>query len=809
MRVPPFRHMDISEEFFRTLRTLRRQPLYAAAGIATLALGVAALTLAYTFVNAFLFRPLPFRADHELVGISTTHVSASGAIADFAVSSQDYLAFAHRSRTLAGSAAINSQTYAVVPAGSTEPLSIRGAAVSASMWTVLGTGPIAGRVFDESEDRADVPVVVISHALQRRLFPGDASAAIGSSMSVEGVARTVIGVMPTGYRPRMNPGDLWLPLGVSPAAPNIVPSRQLQMVSRLKPGITLAQARGDLERVARQLETEFPQTNRDWGVSVKNLRTKLGDSARAITLALLAAVVFLLLLTCANMANLAVARVARRRVEFATRLALGSRPSAINRTIALESLVLACAGTILGLLLAASTVPLAIRLLTSDNPLISLVSIDWRVVTLAASLSLVLGTFAGTVPAMYAARFLSRGSLTSAVRGNTAGVSDKYLRRSLMTLQVAAAAILLVGSLGALSALRDAARSEIGYDPARLTVGTLRLPASRYPRLAERVQFADQVLEKLRATPGVERAGLTTSQFLRDNNVQTVVAIDGAENPAQLTAELRRAGGDYFQTMRIGLVAGRYFTPADRDSAPLVALVNHAFVRQYLGSQEPLGVRIRRSANVWTIVGVVPDVRDGGRGEDLGAIMYVPYAQNSSPFATFVIASRLPVGSAERVLRDAVAAVDPGQPFDRIAPASRLLFESLGEERFQTLVLAALAALALMVACVGIYSVTAYLIQAGAREIAIRLAMGARRPTIMRHFVRDTLAWVVLGAVAGLVVTWLFASSIGAWFPALQPPSPATFVAIAVLLAAVGTLSAAVPSFRAGSMDPADVFRRD
>jgi predicted permease len=802
---------SVPRELRLAVRTLRRSPVYSIAAISTLGLGISALTLAYAFVNAFFFRPLPFRADHELVGISSTHRAATGEVLDFAVSPTDYAAFAERNRTLAGAAAIRSQTYAV-QRGET-PESIRGAAVSASMWRVLGVGAMAGRTFTESEDRPGEPIVVISARLQARLFAGPVAGAIGQRLLIDGQPRTVIGVMPPEFRPRMNPGELWLPLGASAATGNAALSRQLQVVGRMRAGVAIPQVRDDIGRIARELEAEHGASHREWGASVKDLRAKIGDSARAVTVTLLAAVAFLLLLTCANTGNLAIARVARRRREISTRLALGAPMRTLVRHQLVEALLIALGGGAAGVLLAVVALPPALRLLTSDNPLLPLVAVDWRVVLVALVVSVTAGTLCSAVPALVGVRVIVRHALGGGGRHVYGGVRDTRLRRLLMSLQVAAASVLLVGSLSAVVALRALGDADVGYDPRNVVVGSLTLPVSRYANLHDRTRFAAQVLERLRATPGIRRAGLTTGRFLRDDNVQGIFSIQGSDGgtgieAAGMAAELRRIDGDYFAALRIPLLEGRGFTAADRDSAPPVAIVNRAFVRQYLGDRSPLGVRIRRGSNPWTtIVGVVPDVRDGGMSEEAGATVYLRYAQSASAGVSFVIETTLRPREGERALRAAIGATDPGQPFDRVAPLSALMSESVGEERFKMLLLVVLAGLATLVACVGIYGVTAYLVQQRTREVAIRLALGAGRAAIVRRFLVDTARWVVGAATAGIILAWTASGSLGARFPEAAHAGPAVYAVVGLVLVAVGALASTIPTIRASRIPPAEVLR--
>jgi putative ABC transport system permease protein len=799
----------IIPDILAAARSLRRSPVYTTTAVGTLALGVGALALSFAFVNAFFLRPMPFRADHQLVGVSMTHRVASGELLDYAVSMNDYLALRERNRSFTEIGVINQQSYAVLIGDA--PESIRGGRVSATMWSVLEATPAAGRVFDQAEDLPDAAVVVISSALQRRVFPGPPGTAVGKTLTSDGVARVVIGVMPRGFRPRMNPGDLWLPLGASAASPQ-AGARQLQTVARRREGVSLEEARTDVNRIARELEAERPATNREWGASTKDLRAKIGDRARGITIALVASVAFMLILTCANTANLAIARVVARRNDIATRLALGASASTVARHYVIEAMLIAMLGGVLGIGLAATVLPLALNVLTSDNPLLSLVVLDWRVLAIGVATSVLAGAVASAAPALLSLRLAATAAIGHTVRRQYVNAGDKRLRRALMTVQVGAATILLIGSVSAVASLQDLMKTDVGYDPVNRMVATVTLPATRYPGLVERSAFVAQVQARLAGAPGIHAVGTTTGQFLRDTRVQSMFLIVGDETMTEptLAAEVRRVTPEFFTALDIPLLRGRTFGVVDRDSSPPVAIINRSFADKYLGNRDALTTRIRRGAlPPMDVIGIVPDSRDGGAGEDPGPTVYLPIAQSAVARLSFVLMTSLDARTAGQTIRDALRAVDPGLPIDRVAPLSTMMRESLGEERFRTVVLGTMTLLALLIACVGIYGVTAYLVQQSAREVAIRIALGASQHRVLAQLLAGTAASVGVGVLAGLTVSWSGGARLSERFPELVPAGATVYFGVAVALLVIGIVAGAVPSIRASRASPSSALRSD
>jgi predicted permease len=805
----------ITDDVRFSLRSLARHPVYTITSVATLALGIGANALVYALASAVFVRPLPFARGDELVKVTGTHRVASGKVAEFAVSPIDFTTFAQRNRTLSGVGAILTQSYSVATGAPGDPPRLmQGGGVSASMWRVLGVAPIAGRAYTEPEDQPGAALVMISEGLQRRLFPGRPSAAIGRTLNVDGAPRVVVGVMPDGVTPAMLGGDVWLPLGVNPSTVTPEPLRTIQLVGRLEPNVTIAQARADIERIARELEAELPTTHKEYGGTVVSLRAKIADGVETLALTLLAAVGFLLLLAIANVANLALARVARRRAEISTRLALGGPPSSIVRQQLCESTLTGIIGGSLGLLIAGVALPALMKMTTGGSELLTLVEIDWRVLLGVMMVSVVAGAACGVVPGLYGIRIALAGALGGGGRRQQDGVGESRMRRLLMSGQVVAAAVLLVGGFGMLATLRRLSTTDVGFRSEQTVVGSITLPSARYRKTPERSRLVDAVLERLRATPGVRAAGISSNRFVRGEIFQTMVAIDGmmTSDDDRRATELRRTTEGYFDALGIPMLRGRDFTPADGDSTLQVGIVNRSFVKQYLNGGEAIGTRVRRGAptNPWiTIVGVVPDVMDRGVGVDVGPMLYVAFRQSSSPELSFVASTTMNVATFERTLREAIAAADASLALESVKPLPQLLSDSMNQNRFKTLIIGLLATLALILASTGIYGVTAFLVGERTREIAIRLALGARMSRVIRQLVTDGARWIVAAAIVGLVIARALARVARGYVPELSDAAALTYAGTAALLVVIGVIATLIPAWRASRLSPSEVLRGD
>ena len=797
----------------QAVRSLLRSPIYTLSAVATLGLGIGANAIVYAFASAVFVRPLPFARERELVAIVMTHRTPNGALADNGSGEFDYLHFAARNRTLQHIATMLPNVYAVVRGD--DPETVLGAGVSATMWDVLGTRPVAGRTYTATEDQPGATSVVIAESLQQRWFPGPASAALGRTLVVDGVARTVIGVMPLGFSPLMSPGEVWTPLGLSAATQTDSTGTRIHlMAGRMRGGVTVQQVSDDVARIARDMEVELPKTSRGWGARALPLRENIGGSTRTLTALLFAFVVVLFALACTNVANLSLARMAQRRTEISTRLALGAAPTSLVARQLAEGALLGLGGGAVGVALTAGALRPLIAVVPDLPPLLSSVQLDWRVSVFVAVLSIVTGAVIALAPGYFGVRSASAAALAGGGRRQQAGVGERRARRWLMSAQVTAASVLLVTSVGIVGTLYQLGRVNTGLVARGVAVGRVTLSEQRYPELTGRNRLLNAVLDQLRSTPGITSAGVTHNPFVLNQNFQTILRVEGQVSPdgTDPAVDFRRVTPGYFETVGVRPLRGRLFTAADRDSTLPVVIVSQSFVRRYFPSGDPLGHRVRRTGgpHPWaTIVGIVPDVMDAGVGVDVGPAIYLPFAQNSSWWVIFVVKSSLSLAEVDRAIRRAVKSADASQPVDNVTPLDRLLSNSLGEQRLKALILAALASLALVLACTGIYGVTAFLMTERTKEIAIRMALGAEPRSMLTRLVLENERWVASGALVGLGAAWGAGIVWKTRVPDLSAAGAPAYVATAVVLLGVSVLAMWAPAYRASRTAPALALRSD
>ena len=800
---------DLTGELRHALRALRRSPAYTAAAVLTLALGIGASASVVSVASALFVRPLPFADEAHLVWIEATHAGPDGEPEQFMATPRDFVQWRADSRTLAQVEAMQPRAFALT--GGEEPETVQGGEVSAGMFSLLGATPLLGRTFTEAEDVARSSVAVISHALWRRRFGNDPGA-VGQVLSLDGEPKVVIGVMRAGFRPLLQRGDVWVPLGFTLANAPDVASRTLFVAGRRLPTATVERVAADLVGISSVIERDYPRFHAGWGAGARPLRTVLMGGSRTTVLTLTAAVAFLLLLACANVANLTLARVARTRAETSLRFALGASRWRIVRRQLLESTVLGVLGGALGPLIGAVVLRQLRALGFGTNPLLEDVPVDWRVAAAVVLLSVFAGVACAAVPSLHAARVGSLGILQQGGWRASLGVGDRRTRRLLMSGQIAAALVLLVGATMMLRVLRRLDRTDPGFDAAGVTVAQMTLPRTHYPNVARRSQAVERVLDELRAIPGVTAVGSTMNYFAFDQSISTVVTIEGrsAAPLEEFNVHFRRIAGDYFPAMRIPVLRGRRFTPADRDSTVPVAIVSQSMAERYWPAQDPLGKRLKRpgDTNPWlTVVGVVPDVMDSGLGDTLGPTLYLPYAQNSFPLVTLVIRSALPSGVAPRAVRDAVRRVDADQPVDDVAALETLLGKSIADQRLKAVLLALLASLGLALACTGISGVTAYLTAERTKEIGIRVALGAEPSAIRGMLLWDAARWIGLGVALGWVVTLGLAAAARGRLAEAGDVGVPTALAAGALLAAVALVAAYGPVRRATRLNPVIALR--
>jgi len=803
-----------------SVRRLLHTPLFSAIVVLTLALGIGANTAIFSVVNAVLLKQLPYREPDRLVTVEHFYPGLNNLQAP--VSAPGFRDYRDKTNLFESAAVETGWGPALTAMG--DPQRLDGARVSGLFFRTLGIAPLRGRVLLPEEDEPGRDkVVVLSYGLWQRLFGGEPSA-VGKKMLLNGESYDIVGVMPAGFRGFFSrSAELWTPLAL-PATQFVDAGRTnewLNFTGRLKPGVTLETAGSRLREFAAQLVRTYPDNYpANWSLVATSLNEKATGKIRPALLVLLGAVGFVLLIACANVANLLLARAAARLKEMAIRSALGASRSRIARQLLTESVLLALAGGVLGLLLAY----LGVRALVTFNPTNLLradeIRVDGLVMAFTLGISLVTGLLFGVVPALQTSKTNLQETLKEGGRSSSADRGGHVVRRVLVVSEVALALTLLIGAGLLLKSFARLQRVETGFDPGGLLTFNVQLPAAKYASDTQQVAFFDQVLPRLAGVPGVQSVGASSTMPFSggwSTGSFTVEGLQLAPNQPGPWGDIRTVSPDFFKTLRVPLKQGRLFAEGDRAGAPRVVVVDEEMVKRYWPNTNPIGKRITRTNNAdgsprWLeVVGVVGHTKQEGLDAESRVQLYFPYAQRGMPFLT--VAVRTPPGAdplrALPAVREAVRSVDRDIPLSQVRTMSAMVEASVGERRLSMILLGVFATIALVLASIGIYGVMSYSVTQRSREIGVRMALGAERRTVlglvMRQGMTLALAGVVIGVLGALALTRLIRNqlySVGA-------TDPATFVAVALLLAGIALVATFIPALRATRVDPVVALRQE
>ncbi len=786
------------------VRSLLRSPGFTVVAVVAVALGIGANTAVFTIVNSVLLRPLPFPEPAKLYALSIVMDGPFG-VNDHAMPDGLYLDFRKQDHYFEKLTAFNSGRINMTGAG--DARSVLGAFATADFFSVLGATAALGRTFAADEDQPGHDgVVVISDELWRSAFGAD-PAVLGKSVRLDGKSHSIIGVMATGFAfPQAL--DVWVPRAVILDQHN---SMLLSVVGRIKPGVAASQAAAELDTVIKQVP-EDPREHRPPAKVTSLLESVSGKVQRSL-LVFLGAVAFVLLIACANVANLMLARAAGRRQEIAVRAALGASRWRLIRQLLTESTLVALAGGAAGLMLAMWSVPALVTLAPPDAlPRVEQIGIDGWVLAFTFAISLVTGLGFGIIPAIQATRSELRESLS--LGGRTLTGRHERLRGALVVSEIALSLVLLTGAGLMLKSFLRLRSGEAGFRAENLITMTVNLPDSAYKEAAQMQAFRERTLERLAHLPGVTATaainwlpfgeGLTMGDFLLDG---------GRRSPA---VDKPMVSANYFRAMGIRLLRGRDFSASDNAQAPAVAIVSKSVARRIWPGEDPIGKRFSEEDHPtpkdWvTVVGVVEDVKQMGMRDKQRDTVYQPLAQIDRPYwlnhMSFVVRTASDPEPLANAMRAVVRDVDRNQPVQTVATMQTLIDASTAEPRFQTRLLGAFSLLALLLAAVGTYGVLAYSVSQRTHEIGIRMALGAERRDVMRLVLRRTLmlagTGVLIGAAGALVVTRVLEK----FLFEVKPNDPATFVSVAALLASVALAAGWIPAWRATRVDPVEALR--
>jgi predicted permease len=813
-------------------RALRKNPAFTITAVLTLALGIGANTAVFSFVNSILLRPLPYSDPERLVQVKE-HDRTKGVDFDWA-SFPNFHDWKEQNHVFEKMAAY---TYVLLNlTGGDQPQTLLGLKVSADLLPLLGTRPILGRIILPEEDQPERHhVVVLSYDLWKRAF-AQSPDAIGRSLTLDDESYTVVGVMPPDFNfpptvpvSSMLPSrkmSFWVPLGfaLNPAQRDW---QMLGVVARLKPGASLASARAEMDTIAQRLEQQYPVQDSGVGVHIQGLRDQVVRDVRPAILVFLAAISLVLLIACANIANLQAARSTTRQKEIAVRIAIGASRPRIVRQLLTESLLLALFGGGLGVPIALTVMKILRVMIPGNLPRLAEVSFDARVLAYTFGISLLTGFIFGLAPALGASSLNLSQSLKGDGLRSTAGDRSSRLRSALVVTEVALSMAVLIGAGLMFKSFLRLQQVDPGFQPDNVLTAWTTLNGTKYRQPAEAAAFYRNVLERVESLPGVEAAGAVDALPLTSLHPGGPFSIEG--RPTDLDVEAPFAyrcivSPDYFRTMGIQLIRGRVFTETDRAGALGVVMINDSAAREYWPGDDPVGNRLSFTVGntppTWLeIVGVAGDVRQDGLDVRVKPTIYLPMLQVPKGFAFLVVraAQAQPENQHAReyprapdltaAIRAAIAAVDSDQPIFSVRAMSDIYGDALAGRRFNMLILAAFGTLALLLAGIGIYGLIAYAVTNRGQEIGVRVALGARPRQILTLIIRQGLSLTLAGIAFGLGGALILARFMSSLLFQVQSSDPATLGVVALVLTSVALLASYIPARRAMRLDPAIALR--
>jgi predicted permease len=802
------------------LRQLRRSPGFAAVAILTIALGIGATSAIFSVINAVALKPLPYPSSERLVFITSQFPSLG--FDKFWISPPEYFELRERAKSFTDIAAYRAT--AVNVSDGTRPERVNAVAITANMFNVLGVRPALGSPFPPELDLPNAePVVILSNSLWQRLFAGD-PAIVGKSVEVQGLKRRVVGVTPPGLDIHDTRPDIWIPMGLDPSNRQNRGSHFLYLVGRLKPDVPQTRAAAELKALVHQWGQINPGTHvpndTTHALQLASLRTEVvGNVAKALWV-LQGAVVLVLLIACANVANLLLVRAEGRHKEFSIRTALGAGRGRILRQFTAEGLVLTTLGAVLGLALARWGLK-ALLLANPDSiPRAAEIAIDPRVLLFTLVVALVTATIFGLAPLLHLGDHAVAAAIREGGTRSTMSAARHRVRRGLVVAEIALAVMLVVGAGLLLRSFRNLTAVDAGFDSRGLTTFGVVLPAAVYAEPQRRATFIADLVTKLRAMPGVQAAaamsGLPPNRQVNANDTELENVPRGPNLPSHNVDYYNFASVDYFTTMKIPIVRGRGFTTADIGGGG-VAVINEAMARRFYPNVDPIGYRLRPEVGgdpPWlTIVGVAKDVKQGGLDQKVGTEVYFNIEQaprlNGPVPGTLNFVVRSPRGAKALAssIQSTLRAMDPNLPVVQLRDMDNVFADSVSRQRFLSLLLGIFAGVALLLAAIGTYGVLSYLVTERQREIGIRVALGASAAGIMRLVLRQGMAITTAGVVVGVLGALGLARVTQSLLFGVSPTDPATYVGVGGVILVVALLACLIPAQRAMRVDPLVAIR--
>jgi predicted permease len=825
---------NLGRDLRHAVRQLRKSPGFTATAVLTLAFGIGATTAIFSIVEGVLLRPLPFADPDRLVVVGDLLEGAG--LGSPSVPAPESVRYVRETHSFSSLGAYRETEYELSGAG--EPAQINASRLNASVFTALGVSPVMGRVFTEQEDQDRAQVAVISYQTWRSRFNG--AFVLGRKIQLDRKPYEIVGVMPRDFEfplvpGQMNRSELWVPMSFSATELGVqgAASWNFSMVGRLKPGVSPAQAQQDEARVTADIVRGLPSAMSGLRLTAAVVRLDQAtlDQARPLVRTLFLAVVVVLFIACANLAGLLLVRVIRRRREIAVRLALGASGAMVLRQSLIESLTLSVAGGVLGLLLAGASIRVGVSLLPETLPRVSSIGLDWTVVTFSLLLAVLTGFLCGLLPALAASRTGVNEALKEGGRTGSAGGGHARLRSALVVAELAVALVLLTGAGLLLRSFEKLRALDLGLRTDHLLTASFSLPQQQYSTQSSVDGFNRNVLERLEQIPGVQAAGITSTLPAAGNENNTGFVPEGYVPPqgAELNAGWpSQIVGDYFRAAGIPLLRGRGFTAADdRPDAPLVVIVNRTLAEKYWPGQDPIGKRlhigVRDTPLPWmTVVGEIGDVKQGTPDGEVKPQFYEPAPQFkrelgmfappdmlTGSYGSIVLRSALPPEQMIDSLRSVVRSLDPQLPLTQVESMDRVVAEGQAPRRFNAALISCFAGAAVLLALLGIYSVIAFSAALRTQELAIRLALGSQRSSVMRLIVVSGARLGLAGCGIGLVTAFFATRLLRTMLFQVDPLDPVVMVVAALGIFALAVLASLIPARRAASIEPMQALRMD
>jgi len=793
-------------------RLIRRAPGFAIGVISILAVGIGFTTALFSAFDQIVLRPLPY-PDADRLTMVWEDFSAFGS-AKSRVSPATYLDWARRATTFESWAALRGSVMNL--SGSGAPEEVLGHGVTASFFDVLGVPPLLGRVFTPQEETPGHQVVVLSYRLWQQRFGAD-SGAIGRTITLSGEPFVVVGVMPRGFRFPGGDTEFWTPVALKPEQLTARNSHYLRVVARLRPDATLTTAQAEMRTIAEQIARQFPRSNKNVGAVVVPLKAELlGNTGRSLTILVIAAV-FVLLIACANVANLLLARSGHRRREMAVRLAVGAGSRRLLQQLLIESFVLAALGAGAGLLGAGAVAGALTRFVPSGLAGSMTVHLDPRALGAGVVVTMMTALLFGLAPAIRLIAATGDQTLTPTGRG-AVGHRRQWMRDALIVSEIAIALMLVAGAGLLVETLVRLRGMDPGFRADHVLTARLSAPYPKYADAAKRNGFYANILVNVRALPGVVRAGLASDIPYTSRGNTMAFSIEHRP-PAGLgdDALFRLVSAGYLETIGARLVAGRLLADRDQPGTAPVVVINETFARQYWPGESPIGHRLDCGTGdgrpLWlTIVGVVADVRERGVDLDIKPAVYVPFNQTTIAFfqpSELTVETAVPPDRMANAVQRAVWTVDSDQPVADFRTMDDIVDEELAPRTQILVLLGTFACLALVLAAAGTYAVLSYLVSESRREIGLRMAIGATPAMIVVSVLRYSASLTMVGVAAGLVGAWATSRALSSWLYEVRPGDPVVLGLVALALSAVAALAAWVPARRAAAVDPMEALRAE